>query len=90
MRYRQAEAVWRVLQLEASDQGCETEGQARAFVESEIRIRRLRGKLDEMRRMAAAREAKHRRNRPIFTSPGSQLGIDRSQYYSYVYRAEAR
>ncbi|KAJ7796401.1 hypothetical protein B0H14DRAFT_3158075 [Mycena olivaceomarginata] len=34
-RHRQAEAVWRVLQLEASDQGCETEGQARVFVESE-------------------------------------------------------
>ncbi|KAJ7805364.1 hypothetical protein B0H14DRAFT_2880966, partial [Mycena olivaceomarginata] len=75
-RHRQAEAVWRVLQLEASDQGCKTEGQARAFAESGIRIRRLRGKLDK-RRMAAVRAAKHRRNRPIFTSRGSQLGIDR-------------
>jgi hypothetical protein len=47
--------LWRVLQsrLEASDRGCETEGQARVFVESEMRIRRLRGKLDEMRMPAA-------------------------------------
>jgi hypothetical protein len=81
-RYRQAEAVWRVLQLEASDQGCKTEGQARAFAESGVRIRRLRGKLDEMRRMAAVRAAKHRRNRPILTSRGSQLGIDRGMNQS--------
>ncbi|KAJ7842134.1 hypothetical protein B0H14DRAFT_3692857 [Mycena olivaceomarginata] len=79
-----------VLQLEASDQGCETGGAGEGVCWSlKYGYGGLRGKLDEMRRMAAAREAKHRRNRPIFTSPGSQLGIDRSQYYSYVDRAEA-
>jgi hypothetical protein len=37
--------------------------------------------LGEVRRMAAE-EVKHQRNRPIFTSRGSQLGIDRGTMHA--------
>ncbi|KAJ7330929.1 hypothetical protein DFH08DRAFT_966678 [Mycena albidolilacea] len=76
-RHRQAEVVWRILQLEASDRGYETEGQARVFVESEIRIRQLREKPDEMKRMASEVSAQSADIHIIGEVSSTQFSIDR-------------